>query len=41
MPRILELFGILTGTGGQFISETIMNKTAQRVVSEHVCMLAT
>ena len=32
---------ILTGTRGQFISETIVRKTGQTVISEHICMPAT
>ena len=41
MSRMLEAFGIVTGTRGQFISETRMKKTGQRVISEHLCMSAT
>ena len=41
MPRMLEPLGILTWTRSQFISETIMRKTGQIVISEHLCMPAT
>ena len=41
MPRMLESLGILTGIGGQFISETTVRKTGWRVITKHLCMPAT
>ena len=41
MPRMLEPLGILTRTGSQFISKTIMRKIGQVVISEHFCIPAT